>query len=374
MSVATVISVDHNINNFSCKYMKKIAIGIDFSKKTFDVTIVRRDEDSYRELAYNAFPNDPKGFRAFEKWVKAALKPTPESKDKTSWLFCGEHTGTYSIALCDYLAEGGYFMWLESALVIHRKCGIIREKNDRIDSKRIAEYALRNYSDEVRAYERPGEDMKRLRSLFSAHQVLTKDKVAKINQIKSGVFDDSPLALRMIRAELKSIMTRLREIDKEIKQLLSVSEELSHHYEILISFKGIGFLTAACLILKTLNFKYMTDARELGCYIGVVPHGQQSGTSVNKTPRTSRYRDATANSLLSTCAVIAISRKNEIIRPYYERLTARGVIRQKALNNCKFKIINVLLSMIRNDRPFDMEIHGKSKKQWQKEELKKRTA
>ena len=373
MSVATVIRVDHN-DNFKCKYMKKIAIGIDFSKKTFDVTVVRREEDSYKELGYNVFPNDTKGFRLFEKWVKATLKSTPESSDKSSWLFCGEHTGTYSIPLCDYLAKAGYLMWLESALVIHRKCGIIRDKNDRIDSKRIAEYALRNYSGQVRGYERPGKDMRKLRSLFSAHQVLTKDKVAKNNQIKSGVFDDSPLARRSIEAELDSIRKLLKDIDKEIKQLLSASRELSHNYELLISFRGIGFLTAAYLILKTLNFKYMTDARELGCYIGVVPHGQQSGTSINKPPRTSRYRDATANALLSTCAVIAISTRNEIIRPYYDRLIARGVIRQKALNNCKFKILNVLLSMIRNGKPFDMEIHGKSKKQWQKEELKERTA
>lgn len=354
--------------------MKKIAVGIDFSKKTFDVTVVRREEDHFEELGYCAFPNDTKGFRSFEKWVKTTLKTASEKADKSSLIFCGEHTGTYSIELCDYLAEKGYFMWLESALVIHRKAGIIREKNDRIDSKRIAHYALCNFSDDVRAYERPSKEMKKLKSLISAHQILTKDKVTKINQIKSGIVDDSTLAVRMLKAELESIRKRLREIDRSIKQLLANSEELSHNYKILISFKGVGFLTAAYLILKTLNFRYMTNARELGCYIGVVPHGQQSGTSVNKPPRTSRYRDSMANSLLSTCALQAIYYNNEIIRPYYDRLIARGVIRQKALNNCKFKIINVLLAMIKNDRKFDITIHGKSKAQWLQEDIDRRTA
>lgn len=354
--------------------MKKIAVGIDFSKKTFDVTVVRREEDHFEELGYCAFPNDTKGFRSFEKWVRTTLKASSEKADKSSLIFCGEHTGTYSIGLCDYLADKGYFMWLESALVIHRKGGIIREKNDRVDSKRIAHYALRNFSDEVRAYERPSKEMKKLKSLISAHQILTKDKVTKINQIKSGVLDDSSLALRMLKAELDSIRKRLKEIDAAIRKLLAASEELSHNYEILISFKGVGSLTAAYLILKTLNFKYMTAPRELGCYIGVVPHGQQSGISINKAPKTSRYRDSTANSLLSTCALLSIYFNNEIIRPYYDRLIARGVMRQKALNNCKFKIINVLLAMIKNDKKFDITIHGKSKVQWLKEDSDKQTA
>ncbi|MDE5790283.1 MAG: transposase [Muribaculaceae bacterium] len=346
--------------------MKKIAIGIDFSKKTFDVTIVRRDEDSFKELAYNAFPNDAKGFKSFEKWVKTTLKPTPESRDKSAWLFCGENTGTYSIPLCDYLTKAGYFMWLESALVIHRKCGIVREKNDRIDSIRIAEYALRNYSDKIRPYELDSKDLKSLKSLYAAHSILTKDKTAKINQIKSGVFEHSSLALDMIKTQLEYIRKRLHKIDEEIRRLLSMSVEFSHNYDILNTFKGVGVLTIAFLIIKTRNFKDMTDPRELGCYMGVVPHRCQSGTSVDKQPRTSRYRDSTGNALLSTCVIIALTHNNPVIKPYFDRLVARGVNCQKALNNCKFKIINVLLAMIRNDRPFDMDIHGKSKKLWQK--------
>lgn len=343
--------------------MKKIAIGIDFSKKTFDATIVRRDGDCYQELGYNQFNNDVKGFKAFEKWVKTCLKGTPESKEKPSWLFCGEHTGVCSTALSDYLAEKKYFMWLESALVIRRKCGIIREKNDRIDSKRIAEYALRNFSNEVKAYELDSRDMKKLKSLYAAHEMLTKDKVAKINQIKSGILDGCPDALMEMESQLVSIEKSLKKIDASINQLLSETEEFRHNYEILVSFKGVGTITIACLIIKTRNFKDMNDSRELGCYIGVVPHRCQSGTSIDKKPRTSRYRDHNANGILSNCASSAIMH-NSVIRDYYQKLIARGVDWQKAKNNCKFKIINILLAMIRNDKKFSMEIYGKSKKQW----------
>lgn len=349
--------------------MKKIAIGIDFSKKTFDATIMCRDEDTYTELAYSKFNNEAAGFKALEKWVKATLKGTPEGKNKSGLIFCGEHTGMCSLPLCDFLAKKQYFMWLESALVIHRKCGIVREKNDKVDSKRIAEYALRNFSTDVKPYDLDSKDFKKLRSLYAAHDMLTKDKVAKINQLKSGTLDASTAAKHEIDRQLTSIRKSLKEIDAEIKRLLAESEEFSHNFTILNTFKGVGFLTIACLIIKTRNFKDMKDARELGCYIGVVPHRQQSGVSIDKPARTSKYRDKNANALLSTCVQSALRCGNPIIRQYYDRLVKRGVSHYKALNNCKFKIINVLLAMLRNDTEFSMDIHGKSKAQWEADRI-----
>ncbi len=348
--------------------MKKIAIGIDFSKKTFDATIIRRDDDSYTELAYSKFNNDANGFKAFEKWVKASIKGTPESKKKSELLFCGEHTGMCSIPLCDFLARKQYFMWLESAMVIHRKCGIVREKNDKIDSKRIAEYALRNFSTDIMPYELDSKDLKRLKSLYAAHDMLTKDKVSKINQLKSGTLDASPSAKREIEKQLNHIRKSLDAIDEEIKYLLSQSQEFCYNFKLLNTFKGVGMLTIACLIIKTRNFKDMRDSRELGCYVGVVPCKQQSGTSIDKPSRTSRYRDKNANSLLTNCVISALSHNNPIIRPYYDRLIRRGVHPNKARNNCKFKIINILLAMVRNDTDFNMAIHGKSKEKWRAEQ------
>lgn len=346
--------------------MKKISIGIDFSKETFDATVMFRDDDNFKEIGYGKFDNDQKGYRTFLKWVTSTVKPLPDSKIKSAWLFCGENTGTCSTGLCDFLARKRLFMWLESALVIHRKCGIVREKNDRVDSRRIAEYALRNFSDKVEPYKLDSSDMKKLKALYTVHNMLTKDKVAKTNQIKSGTLDDSALAKRVIEQQLEDIEESLAKIDRQIESMLKTSEEFGHNYEILNSFKGTGIITIACLIIKTRNFKDMTDARELGCYIGVVPHRSQSGTSIDKAPRTSRYRDRNANSVITCCAISAIMH-NDVIRDYYKRLLARGVHHNKAKNNCKFKIINILLAMIRNNTKYDINKHGKSKREWSQE-------
>ncbi len=345
--------------------MKNLAIGIDFSKKTFDATIMRRDDDDFIELGYSKFDNDTKGFKAFEKWVRKTLRGMPEAKDKASWLFCGEHTGMCSIALCDYLASRGCFMWLESALRIHHTRGLVRGKDDKVDSRRIAEYALRQYSSKVRAYELDSKELRQLKSLQAAHTILVADKVAKTNQLKSGTLDACPEARRQIEHQLDSIKKSLARIDGQIQALLKAKEEFARNAEIMGSFKGVGMLTISYLIIKTRNFKDMLDPRELGCYLGVVPHRVQSGVSIDKAPRTSHYRDAQGNSLLTNCVTSAIMHNNPIIRPYYDRLVARGVHPNKAKNNCKYKIINVLLAMIRNNVTFSMDIHGKAKAQWQ---------
>ncbi len=361
VSVTTVISVDHDIR---CKVMKKISIGIDFSKQTFDATVIRVEEYTCTVLAYAKFDNNLRGFKVFEKWVRTSVKGTPEVKDKSRWIFCGEHTGTCSFGLCDFLAKKKYFMWLESPLVIHRMCGIIREKNDKVDSKRIAEYALRNFSDKVRPYQVDSRNLSKLKALHTAHTMLTKDKVAKINQLKSGTLDASPSARRIVESQLRGIEGDLKRIDKEISELVSGCEEFAENFRILNSFKGVGVMTIAYLIIKTRNFEDLRDPGELGCYVGVVPHRCQSGTSVDKAPRTSRYRDRQGNAILSTCVQIALRFNNPIIRPYFDRLVARGVHPNKARNNCKFKIINVLLAMIRNRTMFSMDIHGKSTAQY----------
>ena len=45
--------------------MKKYFIGIDFSKKTFDVTMLREYDDHNEDLGYKQFDNNNKGYHDF---------------------------------------------------------------------------------------------------------------------------------------------------------------------------------------------------------------------------------------------------------------------------------------------------------------------
>ena len=82
------------------KGMKKIFIGIDFSKEKFDATVIKAEGVEERaERQHEVFDNKVSGFRRLLRWVKAVA----DEQDTGLWLFCGENTGGYSKALCNYL-------------------------------------------------------------------------------------------------------------------------------------------------------------------------------------------------------------------------------------------------------------------------------
>lgn len=110
-------------------------IGIDVSKLTIDVSIINlTGEHDYRQ-----FENGQKGFKNLENWLR--------NKDFFSIkksLFCLEHTGLYTRQLVSFLLQHEANVWMESALHLKRSMGMTRGKNDKVDSYRIARYAMTN--------------------------------------------------------------------------------------------------------------------------------------------------------------------------------------------------------------------------------------
>lgn len=114
--------------------MKKIIIGIDFSKETFDATLLdcRNSElsEALQSAVHEKFTNKKEGFQAFLTWIKSFVKKI----NSDELLLCGEKTGKYSLALSNFLYAKGYSIWLDSGLRIKRSLGISRGKSDKADS------------------------------------------------------------------------------------------------------------------------------------------------------------------------------------------------------------------------------------------------
>ena len=66
--------------------MKKIFIGIDISKETFDANVIFSAECSfdYIQLGYEQFKNEAKGFRQFRTWVRKLTAKVHMGK-KENW-------------------------------------------------------------------------------------------------------------------------------------------------------------------------------------------------------------------------------------------------------------------------------------------------
>lgn len=336
--------------------MKKLFVGIDFSKEKIDVAIIFAEgltETSMR--VSNEFKNSVSGYKQLVKWVEESSNETEPSL----WLFCGENTGDYSKPLCNFLYGRGFDMWLENAKSIKDASGIRRLKSDRTDANMIAEYAMRN-NDKAIVYEPLSESLSQLRELFLYRQMVVRHRCSfqvrrgekRLNMEKSPVKTMISQSGRHIVTELNK---EIEKIDKRIAELIDSDDELAQVFTIVTSIPGIGTQNAVCLMVYTDNFRrFNFDSRKIACYYGIAPFGRDSGTSVHTDPHVHYMANRQIKAMLSQAALSA-ARFNPVIASYYSRLIARGKKRQIVLNNVKNKLVHIVTAMVRNKQLFDKD-------------------
>ncbi|MBQ3875657.1 MAG: IS110 family transposase [Bacteroidaceae bacterium] len=336
--------------------MKKLFVGIDFSKEKIDVAIIFAEgltETSMR--VSNEFKNSVSGYKQLVKWVEESSNETEPSL----WLFCGENTGDYSKPLCNFLYGRGFDMWLENAKSIKDASGIRRLKSDRADANMIAEYAMRNY-DKAIIYEPLSESLSQLRELFLYRQMVVRHRCSfqvrrgekRLNMEKSPVKTMISQSGRHIVTELNK---EIEKIDKRIAELIDSDDELAQVFTIVTSIPGIGTQNAVCLMVYTDNFRrFNFDSRKIACYYGIAPFGRDSGTSVHTDPHVHYMANRQIKAMLSQAALSA-ARFNPVIASYYSRLIAKGKKRQIVLNNVKNKLVHIVTAMVRNKQLFDKD-------------------
>jgi len=329
--------------------MKKVFIGIDFSKLTFDASLFHVDNQGH--MAHCQFTNDVAGYARLLVWVKKQ-----GCKDISLWLFCGEHTGLYSYQLTDYLNARNIDIWLESALQIKRSMGIVREKTDKIDSANIALYAKR-FEDRARSSKLRAERQDEIKDLLAYRERLTKIvsmiKVSakELKRVKKNASVD--YIFKSSQHQIEDIENELKEIDKQIKELLKSDKELHDNCQLLMSIKGIGLQNAAMMLVLTENFSLFSDPRKFACYCGVVPFKQSSGTSVKKNDKVSGLANKKMKVLLSNAAQSAI-RHNPQIRAYANRKLQEGKNKHLVANNVKNKLIHLMFAVVKNRTAYDL--------------------
>ena len=341
--------------------MKKIFIGIDFSKEKFDATVIKAEGvEECAQRQHEVFDNKVSGFRRLLRWVKSVV----DESDTGLWLFCGENTGGYSKALCNFLYGSGYDMWLENALSIKRSSALQRVKSDKADSGIIAEYAMRNY-DQMRLYKPLGRNLERLREVFLYRHNLVKLKVCitlrkgekQLTQEKSDISRFMAMSSKHLISEFNK---KIAECDKRIQQIIDGDEDLQRNFEIITSVPGVGAQNAVCLMVYTDNFcRFNYDSRKIACYYGVAPFGRQSGTSVNTPAHVSPFANKLIKALLTQAALASVNFCPQMAI-YYHRLLEAGKKKPVAVNNVKNKLLHVITAMVRKDEKYnpDYDYHA----------------
>ena len=336
--------------------MEKIAIGIDFSKETFDMTVLdtkktngKVDADALAKAPHEQFENRRSGFRKSLSWAR---KVTGRKLDKDNAIFCGEATGKYSVRMSEYLREQGLFVWIDSGLRIKNSMGIVRGKSDKADSYRIAEYAFRHW-DKAELYKPLEKSVSALRELFlyRNHLVDLRKAAEQRNSLMkefSDVVGEGSFIRRSGDRIVKDLKEEIKRCEEEMKKLIESNEEIKTTYDCITSIKGVSLINGVAFIIYTNNFEWFgNNPRKIATYWGVAVFGKESGTSVKGKTKTSKCASRKLKKLISEAATCAI-RWDPRIKAYYQKMRNKGKHHGVAMNNVKNKLIHIITALAVN--------------------------
>lgn len=317
------------------------ALGIDISKLTIDVYL-------HSKKLHSKFRNNPKGFSELKRWV--------ESKSASSWenvLICFEHTGLYSVPLAIYLTELEKTFSMVPALEIKRSMGIVRGKDDAIDSKRICEYAFLR-KDLIKPYILPSKNILNLQRKLAYRAKLVRQCAGFKAEIKENdhLFLESENDLRLIQEQtIQFIDQQIKQIEKDALALIKNDDVLNELYKLTISVKGIGFVIASHMLVVTNCFSKFQNGREFACYCGIAPFELQSGTSLRGRTKVSQLANKKLKALFTHAATTAVMHDPEMKLFYLKKIEA-GKSKMSVLNIVRNKLVHRIFSVVKRGTPY----------------------
>lgn len=335
--------------------MKKLFIGIDVSKETFDVSIF--DEIRMAAVYLSRYDNNDGGYQTMLRDLQ--MNTCSNGISSGQWLFCCETTGCYDKPLCMWIAAHGMAIWRESALEIKRRGGIRRGKSDKTDSMAIAEYVYR-FQDKFKAFVPQEKTLASLKKLYAYRSSLVKlsnNVKAQISACKVPSEAADSIAEFIIAGhekQLQLLKQELRQVDKKLLELIESDDEINTNYRHIVSVPGVGPVLAAGMIVYSGNFSIIPTARKMASFSGVAPFRNQSGTSLDSRADVSRLCNRQLKGIL-TMAALSAMRYNEQLKCYRQRMEQAGKPFGIICNNVKCKLIKIIYALIRTDSDFDAD-------------------
>lgn len=322
-------------------------IGIDVSKKTLDISVFEQKEFDF----HIQIENSVKSFKNFLSTLKK------KKVNLINCLFCAENTGVYNEHIKSVCESNDLFLWIEKPLQIIKSQGITRGKTDKIDSKRIAYYAFKNQEDAKR-WVAPRPVIVRIKRLISLRKnLLNNFKQLKlvINE-KMFIADDLEILNNACKNSLLAMKQDIKNLEKQILDLIREDGELKHKYNLVTSIDGIGMFTAIEVIIATNEFKNFKNAKQFACYCGVVPFDFSSGTSIHKRSRVSPMANINLKTLLHMSALSAIAMKGEM-REYFIRKVSQGKNKMSVINAIRNKLVLRIFSVIKKNQSYQKDFN-----------------
>ena len=234
-----------------------------------------------------------------------------------------EPTGGYEKALVQALRQAQLPVEIihTSRFAAYRALVGVKAKSDTTDARLLASYAAA--PDEVR-----GRKAGHVELPEDAIREALSELASRRDQLKHMIHAETcrlgTVRLSELREAITTHLETLRAEDRQMHQrmlaLVRQRADLQRDQRLLRTIKGIG-MKSALAFLASVPELGRVDNKAAAALIGVAPFVRQSGT-MNAPARIHGGR-AAVRSILYMAAVSA-SRHNPLLRPFYERLLAKG--------------------------------------------------
>jgi len=215
-------------------------------------------------------------------------------------------------------------------------------KTDRIDAEVIALFAER-VRPELRPL--PDDQARELDELVTRRRQVIEMMVAEGNRARR--LTSRRLQKRIARHQAV-LQKELTEIERELDDTIRKSPIWRETEDLLKSVPGIGNATARTLIAELPELGSL-DRRKIAALVGLAPFNRDSGTLRGR--RMIAGGRAPVRAALYMAALVA-SRRNPVIRAFYQRLLAAGKPKKLALTACMRKLLTILNAIVRDRSPW----------------------
>ena len=307
--------------------MKKVFIGIDIAKDTIDISVLPSGE------SWTVDTTPTKLSETVDRL--AALKPTN---------IVMEATGGYETRLAASLVTAGLPVAVVNPRQVRdlaRALGILA-KTDAIDA-----HVLALYSEKVQPECRPlpTDDEHALKELLTRRHQLVDMRTAESNRRQQIV---SKQVAESITTIIESINHEIDVIDCEIDNRIKASPVWHAKDKLLQSVPGIGKTTASMLIAALPELGHL-NRRQIASLAGLAPMNRDSGTFRGRR-MISGGRAFVRTGLYMP--ILSAIRYNPKIKTFYDRLIAAGKLEKVAITACMRKLLTMLNSIVRENKPW----------------------
>lgn len=308
--------------------------GIDVGKAELHIVLLQ-DEKSARK----SVGNSAVGFEQLRKWLA--------NRGSTDVHFCLEATGSYGIAIAEYLHDKGF----QVSVVNPRQTKafgqseLVRTKTDQVDAGIIARFCR---ATQPALWSPPPAHIRELRALIRRRETLTEMLVAEKNRLESN---PSAEVRRSIKFVIRNLEKELHKLESDVDTHVQGHPDLRESIARLDEIPGFGTLTALKVFVETNGFEVCQTAKQIVAYAGLNPREYRSGSIVRRCG-ISKIGNAALRKALFYAALSAKSH-SAYFKPLVDRMKAAGKRPKVIITALMRKLLVLAFTLSKSQSAFD---------------------